>query len=116
MSDLEINILQNMFKEDCFQNTTWHDLVKNANNNAAYAAYLKTILCCAGCNKIVVNCQLEDKLRGLSSDSKSIDKYFALNTCVKCLEIGQKFVFCVACTSKQQKCNRSHLVKDYLPI
>ena len=50
--------------------------------------FLKEFLACAGegCNQLVVNCDLEDKVRGFG-EKDSIDKYMPLNTCLKCLEI-----------------------------
>jgi len=60
---------------------------------------MQDILQCAKCKGMVIDCTLEDKIRGFGDDDAgNLDKYMPLNTCLRCLEGNGTFILCTKCT------------------
>ena len=98
----DAQFFKDLFSEESFVNTNWYDQLKSLKDSEQeqMTRHLKDMLCCASCDRMVIDCHLEDRIRGLGDDenSSSLDKYMPLNTCLKCLEGKRKFILCLNCT------------------
>lgn len=115
---MKTNFIKEQFNKDNFVHTNWAEIGKKfdkAQENKCNK-FLEDIIKCANCDRLVVDCQLEDKIRGFGDDDNSLDKYMPLNTCIKCLETTNAFLLCTECTETKKECKRKHPVRDYKPI
>ena len=86
---MEDSLIKQQFGTQSFNFSNFNaygDQFKTESDQNECKAFLRDIVECVGCGNMVVDCQLEDKIRGFDGDSKSLDKYFPLNSCIKCLE------------------------------
>ena len=91
------NIIDEYFVKENFIDTNWAQ--ESIYKAPKMESLQKELATCVACNKLIVNCKLEDSVQGFSDDS-----YFPLNTCMKCINSSACFVMCFDCTKKKAIC------------
>ena len=74
---------------------------------------------------MIVDCILEDKIRGYSDDYINNGHFKPLKSCLKCLQLDENFIFCSTCSDKLlvedskggsfeiSKEKKRHTIKDF---
>ena len=77
-------LISEQFEAFNYVNTNWCDFGMKYDEDSAKACrkFFVGLLSCAKCENLVVDCNLEDKLRGFGDDDDSKDKYLELHVCM----------------------------------
>ena len=76
----QVNIITDQFTLDNFKNTSWIEMGKDygPKDKQKIEKFFSTLGKCCCCSKLVVDCELEDKIRGFGDDPQAQDKYYPL--------------------------------------
>ena len=110
-----MSIIDELFTD--FSLTNWSD-PNEKYRRGGKNSYLKALATCRNCEKLIVNCQLEDTVRGFDQNGNESKRYPPLRTCMNCIDTTEykSFILCQDCTQKDIECPGQHTESKMVPI